>query len=120
MGDCGVGAARYQSIGQAKTYHVISIADRIARAGTAGRHDVADAVPLKTNANVSFQGVTPRAEIQSKRKKALKLPDADFTVVGDKARKILQSPNTVNGVPLTDTARPTTSGAPAKRRCQNA
>jgi hypothetical protein len=30
------------------------------------------------------------------------------------------TPTTVNGVPFTDTVRPTTSGAPANRRCQKA
>jgi hypothetical protein len=32
----------------------------------------------------------------------------------------LATPTTVKGVPLTNSVRPTTSGAPEKRRCQNA
>jgi hypothetical protein len=35
-------------------------------------------------------------------------------------KPFLATPTTVKEVPLTDTARPTASGAPAKRRCQNA
>src|SRR5690606_23310607 len=46
-------------------------------------HDVAKATTLTENVGRGFQGVTPRAEIQKKRRIALGLPDASFNLTGN-------------------------------------
>jgi len=68
--------------------------------------NVTGATPLKENFDISFQGVTPRAEVKKKVRLELGLPEASFNVDGDEARKILQLPSTVVGKPMSDVLRP--------------
>lgn len=68
--------------------------------------DVAKAKRLPINANRSFQGVTPRGELQKKRRLALGLPEASFVLLGSQARPILAGPRTVDGNSMSDVVRP--------------
>lgn len=68
--------------------------------------DVTKASCLPENLNKSFQGVTPRAEVQKKRRLQLGLPEASFNLDGDLARKILCEPANVNSEPMSDVVRP--------------
>lgn len=68
--------------------------------------DITDAARIPTNFNVSFQGVTPRAEVKKKRRLELGLPCASFNLDGDVARKILREPANINGEPMAAVVRP--------------
>jgi type II restriction/modification system DNA methylase subunit YeeA len=68
--------------------------------------DVTKAATIQGNLNVSFQGVTPRAEIKKKRRLELGLPCASFNLDGDVARSILREPATARGEPMSDVVRP--------------
>ncbi|MEN5345297.1 DNA methyltransferase [Achromobacter mucicolens] len=68
--------------------------------------DITDAARIPTNFNVSFQGVTPRAEVKKKRRLELGLPCASFNLDGDVARKILREPANINGEPMATVVRP--------------
>lgn len=68
--------------------------------------DVAKAGALPSNANLAFQGVTPRGELQRKKREALGLPDASFVLAGPQARVILAGPPTIHGHPMSDVVRP--------------
>ncbi|MBS7349623.1 MAG: class I SAM-dependent DNA methyltransferase, partial [Comamonas sp.] len=61
---------------------------------------------LPENLDKSFQGVTPRAEIQKKRRLELGLPSASFNLEGGDARRILREPMTVNSEPISAVVRP--------------
>lgn len=69
-------------------------------------HDNAKAARLASNKGVSFQGVTPSAALQRKRREALGLPDASFSLPGSVARSILAEPANVRGEPMSDVVRP--------------
>lgn len=68
--------------------------------------DVTHASTMQENLNTSFQGVTPRAEVQKKRRLELGLPSASFNLDGDEARRILREPANVNGEPMSEVVRP--------------
>ena len=68
--------------------------------------DVTKASAMLENLNISFQGVTPRAEIQRRRRLELGLPCASFNLDGDEARKMLREPANVNGEPMSAVVRP--------------
>jgi len=68
--------------------------------------DVTKAGTIPCNLGVSFQGVTPRAEIKKKRRLELGLPCASFNLVGDVARQILREPVNANGEPMSAVVRP--------------
>lgn len=68
--------------------------------------DVTKASSIHENLEKSFQGVTPRAEVQKKRRLALGLPSASFNLDGDEARKILREPANANGEPMSAVVRP--------------
>jgi methylase of polypeptide subunit release factors len=68
--------------------------------------DVTKAASLTENLNISFQGVTPRAEVQKKRRLELGLPSATFNLEGHVARKILCEPSNLNGEPMSAVVRP--------------
>lgn len=68
--------------------------------------DIAKAKALTSNSNLSFQGVTPRGELQKKKRVALGLPGASFVLLGTQARAILAGPNTIHGDPMSDVVRP--------------
>lgn len=69
-------------------------------------HDIAKSAVMTANVGKGFQGVTPRAELQKKRRMALGLPPAAFDLEGDKARDILRLPANVRGEPMSDVVRP--------------
>lgn len=69
-------------------------------------HDIAKAATLAQNVGRGFQGITPRAEIQKKRRIALGLPEASFNLAGDHARNILRLPANVRGEPMAEVVRP--------------
>lgn len=76
---------------------------------TAGGKDIADitkAKRLAQNRGVSFQGVTPSASLQRKRREELGLPEASFNLSGDVARSLLKEPANVRGEPMADVVRP--------------
>lgn len=68
--------------------------------------DVTKASPMRENLNISFQGVTPRAEVQKKRRLELRLPTASFNLEGDEARKMLREPANAKGEPMSAVVRP--------------
>jgi hypothetical protein len=68
--------------------------------------DVTKSGSISKNLNMSFQGVTPRAEIKKKRRLELGLPCASFNLDGDKARQILREPANANGEPMSAVVRP--------------
>jgi hypothetical protein len=68
--------------------------------------DFTTAVVLSANADCSFQGVIPRAEVNSKRKRELGLPDASFNVPGAAARQLLRRPANPAGGRLSDVLYP--------------
>lgn len=68
--------------------------------------DITNAARIPANFNVSFQGVTPRAEVKKKRRLELGLPCASFNLDGDVARKILREPANVKGEPMAAVVRP--------------
>ena len=69
-------------------------------------HDIAKAARLAQNSGRSFQGVTPSASLQRKRREALGLPEASFNLSGEVARSILREPANVRGEPMSDVVRP--------------
>ena len=76
---------------------------------TAGGKDIADitkAKRLAENIGTSFQGVTPSASLQRKRREELGLPDASFNLTGDVARSMLKEPANVRGEPMADVVKP--------------
>lgn len=68
--------------------------------------DVTNAASIPANFNVSFQGVTPRAEVKKKRRLELGLPCASFNLDGDVARKILREPANIKGESMAEVVRP--------------
>lgn len=68
--------------------------------------DITNAARIPANFNVSFQGVTPRAEVKKKRRLELGLPCASFNLDGDVARKFLREPANVKGEPMAAVVRP--------------
>ena len=68
--------------------------------------DVTRASVMSQNLNRSFQGVTPRAELQKTKRLNLGLPNASFNLDGNKARKILNAPATYSGEPMSKVVRP--------------
>jgi N-6 DNA Methylase len=68
--------------------------------------DITNAASIPANFNVSFQGVTPRAEVKKKRRLELGLPCASFNLDGDVARTILREPANVKGEPMATVVRP--------------
>lgn len=68
--------------------------------------DVTKAQSIPANLNKSFQGVTPRAEVQKKRRIQLGLPNASFILDGDEARRILREPANAKGEPMSAVVRP--------------
>lgn len=68
--------------------------------------DLTKAVRLTENLNLSFQGVTPSASLQKKRREEFNLPEASFNLSGVQARSILREPANVNGEPMSDVVRP--------------
>jgi len=68
--------------------------------------DITNAARIPTNFNVSFQGVTPRAEVKKKRRLELGLPCASFNLDGDVARNILREPANVKGESMAVVVRP--------------
>lgn len=69
-------------------------------------HDIALAASLRENVGVGFQGVTPSASLQRKRREALGLPEATFNLAGNVARAMLQQPSTYRGEPMATVVRP--------------
>ncbi|MBN8225578.1 MAG: class I SAM-dependent DNA methyltransferase [Xanthomonadales bacterium] len=69
-------------------------------------HDIAKAAALAENVGHGFQGITPRAEIQKKRRIALGLPEASFNLAGDQARDMLRLPANVRGERMAEVVRP--------------
>ncbi|WP_460457640.1 type IIL restriction-modification enzyme MmeI [Arenimonas alkanexedens] len=74
--------------------------------GVVGNADLTKAKEMPQNSGVSFQGVTPSASLQRKRREALGLPEATFNLDGDIARKILREPANVRGEPMSDVVKP--------------
>ncbi len=68
--------------------------------------DVTEPSKMEQNLGVSFQGVTPRAELQRKKRLALGHPSASFNLDGDRARAILCDPATISGEPMSTVVRP--------------
>lgn len=68
--------------------------------------DITAAATLPGNLNVSFQGVTPRAEVKKKRRLELGLPGATFNLDGDRARSILREPKNAHGESMSAVVRP--------------
>lgn len=68
--------------------------------------DITAAGSMPENLNKSFQGVTPRAEIQKKRRIELGLPNASFNLVGGDARRMLREQSNANGEPMSAVVRP--------------
>lgn len=68
--------------------------------------NLTNAKRLPENLGVSFQGVTPSASLQKKRRLELGLPEASFNLEGSVARKILREPANVRGEPMSDVVRP--------------
>lgn len=75
-------------------------------AGGDGIADITKAGRLPENLEVSFQGVTPSASLQRKRREALGLPEASFNLSGDEARNILREPANVLGQSMADVVKP--------------
>ncbi len=71
-----------------------------------GDIDITNAASLSSNVDISFQGVTPRAEVKKKRRLELGLPCASFNLDGDVARTILREPANVKGEPMAAVVRP--------------
>ncbi len=69
-------------------------------------HDIAKAGTLAQNVGRGFQGVTPSASLQRKRREELGLPEASFNLSGDKARSILREPSSPRGEPMSAVVRP--------------
>lgn len=69
-------------------------------------HDIAKAAKLAQNVGCGFQGVTPSASLQRKRREELGLPEATFNLAGDVARSILREPSNPRGEPMADVVRP--------------
>ena len=68
--------------------------------------DVTNTPKMQQNLGKSFQGVTPSAAVNKKLRDQLGLPSASFNLDGDKARKILLDPNTIDGEPMAAVVRP--------------
>ncbi len=75
-------------------------------AGGEGIADITKAKRLPQNLGVSFQGVTPSASLQRKRREELGLPEASFNLTGDMARSLLSEPANLRGEPMADVVRP--------------
>lgn len=68
--------------------------------------DVTKAPKLTENMNRSFQGVTPSASVRRKLREELGLPQATFSLDGNKAREMLREPATMNGELMAAVVRP--------------
>lgn len=74
--------------------------------GGSSAADLTSAKRLAENKGASFQGVTPSASLQRKRREELGLPMASFNLEGEEARQILMEPANVIGQPMSDVVRP--------------
>ena len=68
--------------------------------------DVTKTPKIEENLGTSFQGVTPSASVNKKLREKLNLPQASFNLEGNKARKMLKEPATINGEPMAAVVRP--------------
>jgi type II restriction/modification system DNA methylase subunit YeeA len=68
--------------------------------------DLTKASKLQENLSRSFQGVTPSASVRKTLREKLCLPAASFNLEGDKARKMLEEPATIDGEPMAAVVRP--------------
>lgn len=81
-------------------------ADLTAGGGEAGSADLTKANEIPQNLRISYQGITPSASLQRKRREELGLPEASFNLDGETARNILRAPFNVRGEPMSDVVRP--------------
>jgi type II restriction/modification system DNA methylase subunit YeeA len=62
-------------------------------------YDTGNVKRIKSNKGIAFQGIIPRSEVNTKRKRELGLPDASFVLDGPKARALLTKGGNPNGRP---------------------